>query len=208
MIPMVFWASLPPWPSEYSAAETNWSERKLLSTVTNHPFEVGGIVRVDEKANALYYMARDGENHMKLQLHRVGLDGKGDRRLTDPTLNHAVTFSPDGRYFVDVAQTHDKPPVTVLATADGKQVAELARSDVAKHEQLGLEPAELYTFTAADGKTQLHALLQKPSNFDSTKKYPVLVTVYGGPATNGARETFTVRKQSFGVGVERTFPST
>ena len=34
-------------------------------------------------------------------------------------------------------------------------------------------------------------MLQKPSNFDSTKKYPVLVTVYGGPATNGARETFT-----------------
>jgi len=128
---------------------------------------------------------------MKLQLHRVGLDGKGDRRLTDPTLNHAVTFSSDGRYFVDVAQTHDRPPVTLLATAGGKQVAELAKSDVAKYEQLGLKPAELYTFTAADGKTQLHALLQKPSNFDSTKKYPVLVTVYGGPATNGARETFT-----------------
>ena len=164
---------------------------KLLSTVTNHPFEVAGIMRVDEKANALYYMARDGENHMKLQLHRVGLDGKGDRRLTNPTFNHAVTFSPDGKYFVDVMQTHDKPPVSVLATADGKQVAELAKSDVAKYEQLGLKPAELYTFTAADGKTQLHALLQKPSSFDSTKKYPVLVTVYGGPATNGARETFT-----------------
>ncbi|HUQ83143.1 MAG TPA: DPP IV N-terminal domain-containing protein, partial [Gemmatimonadaceae bacterium] len=163
---------------------------KLLSTVTNHPFEVAGIVRLDEKANALYYMARDGSNHMKLQLHRVGLDGKGDRRLTDPTLNHAVTFSPDGKYFVDVVHTHDKAPSTVLATADGKQVAELATSDLSKYQQLGLQPPELYTFTAADGKTQLHAMLQKPSNFDSTKKYPVLVTVYGGPATNGARETF------------------
>jgi dipeptidyl-peptidase-4 len=163
---------------------------KLLATVTKHPFEVAGIVRVDEKANALYYMARDGDNHMKLQLHRVGLDGKGDRRLTDPTLNHAITFSPNGKYFVDVVQTHDKPPATVLATADGKQVAVLASSDMAKFDQLGLHRAELYTFTAADGKTRLHGLLQKPSNFDSTKKYPVLVTVYAGPATNGARETF------------------
>jgi dipeptidyl-peptidase-4 len=164
---------------------------KLLATITNHPFEVAGIVRVDEKANAVYYMARDGENHMKLQLHRVGLDGKGDRRLTDPTLNHAVTFSPDGKYFVDVVQTHDKPPTTILATADGRQVAELAKSDLTKYGQLGLEPVELYTFTAADGKTPLHAMLHKPSSFDSTKKYPVIVTVYGGPATNGARETFT-----------------
>ena len=63
----------------------DFSTGKLLSSVTNHPFEVAGIVRVDEKAHTLYYMARDGENHMKLQLHRVGLDGKGDRRLTDPT---------------------------------------------------------------------------------------------------------------------------
>ena len=163
---------------------------KLLATVTNRPYEVAGIVRVDEKANALYYMARDGDNHMKLQLHRVGLDGKGDRRLTDPTLNHAVTFSPDGKYFVDVVQTHDKAPSTVLATADGKQVAVLATSDLTKFEQLGLKPAELFIFMAADGKTQLHGILQKPSSFDSTKKYPVLVTVYAGPATNGARETF------------------
>jgi dipeptidyl-peptidase-4 len=135
-------------------------------------------------------MARDGENHMKLQLHRVALDGKGDKRLTNPALNHAVTFSPDGKYYTDIVQTHDKAPATILASADGKPIAELAASDMSKFQQLGLKAAELYTFTAADGKTQLHALLQKPSNFDSTKKYPVLVTVYAGPATNGARETF------------------
>jgi dipeptidyl-peptidase-4 len=164
---------------------------KLISTLTNHAFEVAGIVRVDDKASVLYYMARDGDNHMKLQLHRVGFDGKGDRRLTDPTLNHAVTFSPDGKYFVDVVQTHDKPPATIVASADGKQVAELAKSDVTKYEQVGLKPVELYTFMAADGKTPLHGMLHKPSNFDSTKKYPVIVSVYGGPATNGARETFT-----------------
>ena len=163
---------------------------KLLATITNHPFEVAGIVRLDEKANALYYMARDGENHMKLQLHRVALDGKGDKRLTDPSLNHAVTFSPDGKYYTDIVQTHDKAPATILASADGKQIAELAASDMSKYQQLNLKPAELYTFAAADGKTPLHAILQKPSNFDSTKKYPVLVTVYAGPATNGARETF------------------
>ncbi len=164
---------------------------KLLATLTDHPFEVAGIIKVDEEAAQLYYMARDGDNHMKLQLHRVGLDGRGDRRLTDPAFNHTVNIAPDGLHFVDVAQTHDTPPMTRLMDGDGKPVAELAKSDTTKFEQLGLKRVELITYKAADGVTELHGLLHFPSNFDSSKKYPLLVGVYAGPATNGARETYT-----------------
>jgi dipeptidyl-peptidase 4 len=163
---------------------------KLVATLTDHPFEVAGIVQLDEAAAQLYYMARSGANHMKLQLHRVGLDGRGDRRLTDPAFNHTVSVAPDGRHFVDVAQTHDTPPVTRLMDADGKATAELAKSDATKFEQLGLKRVELFTYKAADGATELHGLLHFPSNFDPSKKYPLLVSVYAGPATNGARETF------------------
>jgi dipeptidyl-peptidase-4 len=74
----------------------------------------------------------------------------------------------------------------------GQVVGELATSDLAKFEQLGLERVELFTFTAADGKTPLHGMLHFPSNFDATKRYPLLVSVYGGPATNGANENFTL----------------
>ena len=83
-----------------------------LTTLTAH--EAENIVMVDEARNFLFYTARDGDNFMKLQLHRVGLDGKGDKRLTDPAFNHTVSGSPDARYFVDIAQTHDTPPVTRL----------------------------------------------------------------------------------------------
>jgi dipeptidyl-peptidase-4 len=137
-------------------------------------------------------MAHDGDNPMKMQLHRVGLDGKGDKRLTDPALHHTVTVSPDGKYLVDVAQTHDHPPVTRLMDASGKQIAELATSDTSKFDQLGLKRVELFAYKAADGKTDLHGLLHFPSNFDPSKKYPLLVSVYAGPSTNGARETFTM----------------
>lgn len=164
---------------------------KLLATLTNHSFEAGAIVTVDESAGLLYYMARDGDNHMKLQLHRVGLDGKGDKRLTDPAFNHTVDVAPDGKHFIDLAQTHDIPPATRLMDGDGKLVAELAKSDTSKFEQLGLKRVELIKYKAADGTTELHGLLHFPSNFDPNKKYPLLVTVYGGPATNGAREVFT-----------------
>jgi dipeptidyl-peptidase 4 len=164
---------------------------KRLATLTNHQFDVANIVRVDEEAGTLYYMARSGDNHMKLQLHRVGLDGLKDKRLTDPAFNHAVDLAPDGKHFIDVAQTHDSPPATRLVDAEGRVVEELAKSDATKFDQLGLKRVELIKYKAADGVTDLYGLLHFPSNFDPNKKYPLLVSVYAGPATNGARETFT-----------------
>jgi dipeptidyl-peptidase-4 len=165
---------------------------QLLAPLTNHEFEVANIVRVDEDAGLLYYQARSGDNSMKLQLHRVGLDGKGDWRLTDPAFNHVVDVAPDGKHFIDVIQTHDSPPQTRLVDADGKVVTELAKSDTSRFEKLGLKRVEMFKFKAADGQTQLDGMLHFPSNFDPSRKYPLLLSVYGGPATNGARETFTL----------------
>ena len=186
------------WESERSGFRNyylyDFKAGRLLNPITQGQFEVAGILRVDEAANALYYMARDGENYLKLQLHRVGLDGKGDRRLTDPAFLHTVTLSPDAKYFVDVAETHDQAPVTRLLDASGKQVAELTRTDLSRFNEIGLKKVEMYTYTAADGKTPLHGMIHYPSNFDPSKKYPVLVSVYGGPASasNTATERFQV----------------
>lgn len=165
---------------------------KLLSTLTNHQFEVSQIVNIDEENKVLYYMARSGDNHMKLQLHKVGLNGKGDRRLTDPAFNHSSYVSPDFKYFVDISQTHDTPPVVRLMDIKGKLLSVVFESDLTKFNELGLKKAELFTFKAADGVTDLHGMLFFPSNFDPSKKYPLLVSVYGGPETNGARETFSL----------------
>src|SRR5579862_1835377 len=172
------------------------------------------IVKVDEPRRLLFYMARDGDNPLKLQMHRVGLDGTHDVRLTDPKLHHTVGncltsagarvplqtpvpgpcgISGDDRYFVDVAQTHDTPAATRLVDASNGSVVEtLAAADTTKFDALHLRKAEMFTYTAADGKTPLRGMIQFPSTFDPSKKYPALVSVYGGPefAANTARETF------------------
>jgi dipeptidyl-peptidase-4 len=188
----------------------------LITPLTKHEtFEVTGLVKVDEDAGVVFYTARDGDNHLKIQLHRVGLDGKGDIRLTDPAFNHTIGgcmgtgggggggrggfgaaatcgISPDNKYFIDVYQTHDSPPASRIVDTTGQVVADIARSDVSKFNELGLKKVEMFTYKAADGKTTLRGLIQFPSNFDPSKKYPVLVPVYGGPASasNTARETF------------------
>ncbi len=192
---------------------------KLITPLTSHTtFEVANVVKIDEAAGVMFYTARDGDNFLKLQLHRVGLDGKGDRRLTDPAFHHSVGtctassggrggggqlgasgsgcgVSPDNKYFVDVFQTHDVPPSTQLVDAgSGDVVAKLAESDLTRFDELGLKKTEMFTYKAADGKTTLHGTIQFPSTFDASKRYPALVSVYGGPASasNTARETFIV----------------
>ena len=180
---------------------------KLIAPLTQHAaFEAANLVKVDEAAGVLFYTARDGDNPLKLQLHRVGLDGRNDVRLTDPAYHHLVGtcvpaasgrapancgISPDNKYFVDVYQTHDSPPATRLVDAKtGKVISEIVKSDTSKFEALGFRKAELFTYKATDGVTTLYGLLQFPSNFDPSKKYPVIMSVYGGPESTNTRETF------------------
>lgn len=187
---------------------------KLITPITSHStFEAAGLIKVDEAANVIFYTARSGDSHLKLQLHRVGLDGNGDLRLTDPAFHHTIgscmvpaadaaptgglrtgcAVSPDNRHVVDVYQAHNVAPATRLLDAlTGATVADVAKSDLTKFEAIGLKKAEMFTFTAADGKTQLRGIIQFPSTFDPSKKYPSLLAVYGGPASGSstARETF------------------
>lgn len=183
------------WASERSGFNNyylyNW-DGTMVNAITSHNFEVNRILKVDEKKKQLYYEARSGDNHMKMQLHRVNFDGTKDVRLTNPTYNHSVTISPDGKYFVDVAQTHKIAPFTTLVNAKGKKVADIVKSDTSEFDKLGLKNVEVFTFTSADGVTQLHGMLHFPSNFDPSKKYPLILANYGGPATNAFRETFTL----------------
>ncbi|HVZ18874.1 MAG TPA: DPP IV N-terminal domain-containing protein, partial [Terriglobales bacterium] len=165
---------------------------ELLGTVTDQKSDCGDIVHVDEDAGQVYYQARTGDNPLKLQLHRVGLDGKNDERLTDPAFHHTIDFAPDGKHFIDVAQTHDFPPSTCLRDNQGHLLSELRHGDLAEFKKQKLRSVELFKFKAADGQTDLYGMLHFPSRFSSWKKYPLLVTVYAGPETSGAHETFTI----------------
>ena len=152
---------------------------------------MGNIVRVDEDKGELFYMARSTDNPNKLQLHRVGLDGSAEGRLTDAAYSHSVDIAPDAKHVIDVAQTVDTPPSTRLVDSEGTLLDTLAASDLTKFNALKLQKAEVFSYKSTDGQDTLYGILQKPSNFNPRKKYPMLVSVYGGPATSSVRETFS-----------------
>jgi dipeptidyl-peptidase 4 len=110
---------------------------ELIAPLTAHTtYEAATLVKVDEEAGLLFYTARGGDNHLKLQLYRAGLDGRDTRRLTDPAFHHTIGsclstpgpgvsgggaycgISPDNRYFVDVYQTHATPAAWIARVPD------------------------------------------------------------------------------------------
>ena len=160
-----------------------------LSAVEAYPVE--SIVRVDEEANLLYYVAYSGENPNNAHLHRVRLDGTEHVRLTSKPLHHTgIQISPDHQWFVACCEAVDVPPATVLFNDRGEQVAILAQADPQHAELAGLSFGELFSFKANDGGTDIYGILHKPAHFDPARKYPLVVSVYGGPSSRGIWNRF------------------
>src|SRR5262249_32037856 len=149
------------------------------------------------KNRRVYFLAggkESGEDPYQTHLYSAGFDGKGLQLLSPGNANHSVSVSPDGTFFVDNASRPDLPAESVLRrTKDGSQVRVLEKSDVTPLTSSGWKFPEAFQGKSADGSADLYALIWKPSNFDPSKKYPVVEHVYTGP------HSFFVPK-SFGGG--------
>lgn len=158
---------------------------KLLNAVTKGSWLVRYIVHVDEKRGRIYFMGagkEKGRNPYYTFLYRVNLDGSGLRLLTPENATHTARFSPDGRYFIDNYSRVDTPPVTVLRrSSDGKVVKILEKADVSRLKAKGWTHPEAFKCKARDGKTDIYGVVYRPTNFDPSKRYPVIDKIYTGP---------------------------
>ena len=156
---------------------------ELKHRITSGAWAVQQLRHVDEEARMLYFTAggrEEGDPYFHY-LYRVSMDGGPVELLTPERGHHAVAFSPSGRYIVDSYSTYSAPPVTVVRDQEGKVVVELERADIADLAASGWQPPVPFTVKARDGETDLFGLLYKPTEFDSTKSYPVLNYLYPGP---------------------------
>jgi len=130
-------------------------------------------------AKGSVYFAATEKDLRKRHLYRARLDGTGFERLTKETGMHSAHISPDGAFFTDTHSDVDEPPQIRLLKTDGSFMATLDKTQNYWSEY-ALATTELVGFKAADG-TALFGRLAEPTDFDSAKKYPVIVFAYGGP---------------------------
>ena len=167
---------------------------QLRGQLTVGPWVVRQIVDADENGHRVYFLANGrekDEDPYQAHLYVVGSDGKGLTLLTPENASHTVNFSPDRAYFVDNFSRPDLPAVSVLKrTKDGSEVRVLEQTDPSELAKAGWKAPEPFRGKAKDGTTDLYALIWKPSNFDASKKYPVVEMVYTGPQGFFVPKTF------------------
>ena len=158
---------------------------QLENQVTEGAWVVRAIEYVDEKNRRVYFSAsgrEKNEDPYQTHLYSVGFDGRDLRLLTPEKANHSISVSPDGEFFVDSYSRPDLPGEAVLRRIkDGSEVRVVEKSDATELSKTGWKFPEPFQGKAADGTTDLYGLIWRPSNFDPTKKYPIVEFVYTGP---------------------------
>ena len=180
---LIWWSQKDNWVHLYLHDLTTGA---LKNRITVGDGNVESIVKVDEKARVLYFMAGGsevGRDPYFQHFYRISFDGKNRQLLTPEIANHSVAMSPDAKYFVDTYSTPATPPITVLRdpAAGGRQLLQLEKADISRLVAAGWRPPTAFTVKARDGKTDIYGLMFTPSNLDSAKKYPMINYIYPGP---------------------------
>ena len=156
---------------------------KMLKQLTKGNFDVDDFLGVDEKNKCIWFSSSE-INSTERYIYCVGLNGKNKKQITLSKGWHSAMFNSDYTYFLDIVSTLNTPSEYSLLNREGKLVRVLEDNNAlkAKMAGYGLSMARFSTLKNEAGN-DMNMFTIMPSNFDSTKKYPVLMYVYGGPGS-------------------------
>jgi dipeptidyl aminopeptidase/acylaminoacyl peptidase len=163
--------------------------------ITKGNWVVRGVDSIDEKKKEIWFRAsgiNEGEDPYNIHYYRINFDGSNMRAFTPAAGNHNIVFSPDRAYYTDTWSQVNIPPKTVLMrAADRKEIMPLEEADLTIYKRSGAKPPEVFVAKGRDGKTDIWGIVSKPSDFDPSKKYPVLENIYAGPHDSFVPKNFT-----------------
>ena len=163
---------------------------KPINQITNGEFTVGNIYKVDEKAKTIYFNARK-ENSARWDLYSSSFDGKKLKRLSFGEYSFTgMNISPNNKYFTTAYSNISTPTTLAVLDMQGKVIREIANVKGDEFANYELPKKELVRVKSADGLFDLPVTITYPINFDANKKYPVLVSIYGGPNAGRIMDTW------------------
>jgi dipeptidyl-peptidase-4 len=178
---------------------TGWNHLYLYSmdgqlqhAITTGKFTVTGIKYIDEKNKTIYFTARGLENTARNDLYVVGMDGKNVKRVSFGAYNFSqVYLAPDNKHYVAVYSNVKVP--TKMAVIDTKKLTEDILGTIvdSSFKLENYAKTELIRIKSADGLYELPALVTWPKNMDPNKKYPLLVSIYGGPSAGTVMDNWS-----------------
>lgn len=156
---------------------------ELKHQITKGNWRVLQVLHIDREKRMIWFTGsnkEEGDPYFQY-LYSIDFDGKNLRNLTPENANHTILFSESKQYFTDVYSTPTTPPVSVIRNIEGETIMEVEKSDITSLMASGWVAPIPFTVKARDNETDLYGLMYKPSNFDASKKYPILNYLYPGP---------------------------
>jgi len=168
---------------------------KRKNAITSGNFTIVDLLQVDEKKQWVYFTCRK-DNSARYDLYKVKLNGKELQRLTFGEYTHEdIHLSPDGSYFITTYSNTITPDIMALVDNKGKKLLEIGNAKGEKFDQTIIAKTELIRIKSEDGKYDLPFRIIRPLQYDSTKKYPLLINIYGGPNAGTVYDGWDLRMQ-------------
>ncbi|MCY7362954.1 MAG: S9 family peptidase, partial [Ignavibacteria bacterium] len=157
------------------------ADGKFIKRITTGNWDVTTLYGLDEKKKLVYYQSAE-VSPLSRAVYVIGLDGKNKKNITSTTGTNSAEFNPTFTYFLRKHSSSNTPNEYFVCKSDGKEVRLLEDNKSLKdlRSKYKISSRSFFNFTTKEGII-LNGWIMKPLNFDSTKKYPVLMHVYGGP---------------------------
>ena len=170
----------------------NW-ETETLSKITNGNYDIDAIVGMDEAKHSVYFTAAV-TSPMDRKLYIADWSKSGQvHTITTTDGTHSITPCEGNKYFLDKYTTLTTPPVYRLIDAEGNTVRVLEDNNALKEKMKEYRLGEIKMIKVKSSMImKLNAWMITPPNFDSTKKYPVLMFQYSGPNSQQVADKFPV----------------
>jgi dipeptidyl aminopeptidase/acylaminoacyl peptidase len=173
---------------------------KVKNRITRGDWVVRAVEKVDEANRQIWFQASGmypGKDPYFAHYYRINFDGSGLTAFTEADGYHTVSFSSDMKYFVDTWSRVDLPPVSELRrTEDRKLLLGLEKGDISALLAAGWRAPEVFVAMGRDGKTGIWGVIHRPTDFDPSRKYPVIEAIYAGPQGSFVPKTFSATAQS------------
>ena len=166
---------------------------EVKNQITEGDWVVRGVSFVDDQNRQIVFEAsgREPGDPYYIYYYRINFDGTGLTRLTEGDGTHEAFFSPDKRFFVDTWSKIDAPAVTLVRkTENGSMVMFVERADISDLLATGIKLPEVFVAKGRDGVTDIWGIIVRPTNFDPSKKYPVIEDIYAGPHSSFVPKSF------------------
>ncbi len=166
---------------------------KLINQITTGNFTVNKLEFVDESNQIVYFSAKGKENTARKDYYSISMDGTNLKRLSFGDYNHSlVSLSPTASFFITTYSNSTTPEKMVLFNNQGKIIKELGDSKAAGFDDNSIAKTDFLRVKSDDGLFDLPMKVTWPINMDPTKKYPVLISIYGGPDAGTCWDSWTL----------------